>query len=211
MTSGKKPMTLDHLVDMLEEHIIDTRIDIKRLAEEVEKSGNVEMKRILEKNTEMMESIARDHDSIMHIRTGRESFKEEERKKSRILDIIEIRDIVDDVVLTDEAGTRLILAINRILKRSNIEEINALGRKYHPLHHEAVKIIDYPYVDRHTITEVMEAGYWDTESTRVIRRAKVTVSTGNGKKEEAKQEGGKAEGGKVEGGKAEGNKVEDDG
>jgi molecular chaperone GrpE len=75
-------------------------------------------------------------------------------------------------------GVEMVYArMQQLLKKYDVREIEALGRKFDHESHEALMVVDSPDQEDGTVLEVFQKGY--TLGGRVVRTAKVKVSKRN--------------------------------
>jgi molecular chaperone GrpE len=97
----------------------------------------------------------------------------------------------DDAKIIREGMTLIFAKFNEVLSRNGLEPFGSAGERFDPQLHDALMKIPSESVPEDHILEVFEKGY--TLKKRVVRHAKVVVSSGIAVKDEEANEGPAAE------------------
>lgn len=142
------------------------------------------MKARAEENLERYHAVQLDlQNHIVQSRRERKEF--EDRFASRLLlNVLEVQDNFDRALEAEKTtrgkkslmeGVSMIRKqLNSVLACSGVSEIDALGRQFDPMRHEALMTEENSEVEENTVLEVIQKGYMYND--KVLRLAKVKVS-----------------------------------
>ena len=89
-------------------------------------------------------------------------------------DFVRAKEVFSDSKINSEGLDSILKNMDSLLKKYNIEPIDALGEIFNPNFHEAISIINDSDLDDNTITKEIRKGYISHE--RVIRPTLVEIS-----------------------------------